>query len=67
MNHLDLMSPKQVIERLDIPSSTLYRWVSDGHFPRPIKIGPRKTAFRTQDIELWLKQQSENLQSQVDK
>lgn len=54
MNYIDLMSPAQVMTRLDIPSTTLYRWISKGNFPKPIKIGPRRTAFRVKDIEDWL-------------
>jgi len=59
MNNIDLLSPKQVINRLSIPSSTLYRWISNGTFPKPIKIGPRRTAFRHTDIEQWLDRQAE--------
>lgn len=58
MSKIDLLSPKQVINRLSIPSSTLYRWISNGTFPKPIKIGPRRTAFRHTDIEKWLDRQS---------
>lgn len=59
MKNIDLISPKQVMKRLSIPSSTLYRWISNGNFPKPIKIGPRRTAFRHTDIEQWLDRQSE--------
>lgn len=60
MSKIDLLSPNQVINRLSIPSSTLYRWISNGNFPKPIKIGPRRTAFRQTDIEQWLDRQSGN-------
>lgn len=59
MSKINLLSPKQVINRMSIPSSTLYRWISNGTFPKPIKIGPRRTAFRQADIEQWLDRQSE--------
>jgi len=58
-SQIDLISPRQVIDRLDIPSSTLYRWISEGKFPRPIKVGPRKTLFRVSDIQSWLEEQAE--------
>lgn len=54
MKKIDLVSPKQASKRLSIPTSTLYRWISEGRFPKPIKIGPRRTAFRVSDIESWL-------------
>ena len=59
MKNIDLLSPKQVVKRLSIPSSTLYRWISNGSFPQPFKIGPRRTAFRLADIEQWLDRQAE--------
>ena len=61
MTRIDLISPRNVIERLSIPSSTLYRWISEGNFPKPIRIGPRRTAFRVQDIENWLNERAENI------
>ncbi len=57
MSNIDLISPNQVIKRLSIPQSTLYRWISEGKFPKPIKIGPRRTAFRIDAIEQWLEEQ----------
>lgn len=54
MSQIDLISPKKVMARLDIPSSTLYRWISEGKFPKPIKIGPRRTAFKMSDITAFI-------------
>lgn len=59
MNDIDLISPRQVQKRLSIPQSTLYRWIAEGNFPRPIKIGERRTAFRVSDIEKWLEEKTE--------
>lgn len=39
---------------LPISSATLWRWVSTGKFPKPIKISPRITAWRVEDIAKWL-------------
>lgn len=60
MNHIELLSPNSVIARLDIPSTTLYRWIAEGRFPKPVKIGPRRTAFRVSDIEAWLNGRKES-------
>lgn len=54
---IDLLSPREVQERLSIPQSTLYRWIAQGDFPKPIKIGPRRTAFKLSDIQEWLEKQ----------
>lgn len=59
MNKIDLVSPKEASRRLSIPTSTLYRWISEGRFPKPIKIGPRRTAFRVSDLQSWIEKQSE--------
>ncbi|MBU2866775.1 helix-turn-helix transcriptional regulator [Pacificibacter marinus] len=34
--------------------SGLYRAMSEGNFPRPVKIGKRAVAWRASDIALWL-------------
>lgn len=59
MSNIELLSPKQVISRLSIPSTTLYRWISEGKFPKPIKIGDRRTAFKLTDLEKWLETKAE--------
>jgi prophage regulatory protein len=51
---IELIKVKQVCEEMNIPMSTLYRWISQGDFPRPIKLGPRSVAFRRTDIIKWL-------------
>lgn len=30
-----------VKRRYSISNSTLYKWIAEGHFPAPVKIGPR--------------------------
>ena len=37
--------------------STIYRLVSEGEFPKPIKRGLRCTRFRAGDVTTWLKAQ----------
>ena len=39
-----------------IPASpaTIWRKVKDGTFPKPVKLGDRITAWRLDDIEVWL-------------
>jgi prophage regulatory protein len=33
---------------------TVVRWIKQGTFPAPVKIGPRRIAWRTRDIDVWL-------------
>ena len=56
MQEIRLLTPKQVTERYSIPQSTLYRWIANGDFPKPIKIGPRRTAFDVKTIEEFIEE-----------
>lgn len=33
---------------------TLGRWVRNGHFPAPIRLGPNSVGWRARDVEEWL-------------
>lgn len=33
--------------------SSVWRWVSEGRFPKPVKIGPACTAWRNSDLLAW--------------
>ena len=37
-----------------IGRSTLYAWVADGDFPRPVRLGTRAVGWRESDIHAWL-------------
>ena len=34
--------------------STLYALIAQGRFPRPVKIGPRRVAWRKRDVDQWI-------------
>jgi prophage regulatory protein len=51
---LDLMSLKQVMEITGLGRSTIYTLISNKNFPKPVKIGLRKIAFRQDDINIFL-------------
>lgn len=46
--------PAELIRLLGIPRTTLYRWVRQGDFPKPVKLGDRATGWHAADIEEWL-------------
>ena len=51
----------QVLTRVPISRSTLWRRVHDGSFPRPIKLSDRITVWRSEDIDGWMdRQQAES-------
>lgn len=38
----------------NIGNSTLRRWVREGHFPKPIKLGANCVAWRLDEVDAWL-------------
>lgn len=44
---------RQLLELLPITDSTLWRWIRDGKFPRPVKLGPGTSAWRVSDYRAW--------------
>ena len=34
--------------------STLYGWIKKGLFPPPIRIGPRRVAWRETEVDAWI-------------
>lgn len=43
-----------VLKAVCLSRSTLYLMVSEGRFPRPIKLGGRAVAWRESDVDAWL-------------
>ena len=43
-----------VRRRTSVPRSTIYDWIGKGLFPRPVRIGPRRVAWRASDIDRWM-------------
>ena len=48
------LSPKEVSARLGIQRRTLFRWVSEGRFPPPIRFNRRVVRWREETVEAWL-------------
>ena len=48
---------KQVAQALGVGRFTLYKMVTEGSFPKPQKIGPRISFWRTSVVNDWLNQQ----------
>lgn len=45
---------KDVIEKTGIAKSTIWLWVNENKFPKPIKISPRVTVWENSKIEEWI-------------
>ena len=42
-----------VLKMTGLGRSTIYRWIADGSFPPPVRLGPRAVAWRWSDLERW--------------
>lgn len=52
------MRLEQVREIVPVGRSTLWAWVREGKFPKPVKIGPMTTAWRASDVRVWTEMQA---------
>ena len=51
---MKLIRIKDVMERTGLARSTVYKYISEGRFPRPIKLGSRAVAWVESEIESWI-------------
>lgn len=49
-----LVSTPKRVGLLGVSSATLWRWVKDGVFPKPMKLSANVTAWRMGDVREWL-------------
>lgn len=55
----DLLKPNINGDRIFPGShSSLWRFVAEGRFPKPLKISPRMTVWRAEDIHSWAREQA---------
>ena len=48
-----LLRLPEVLTRVGLSRSEVYRRITDGTFPRPVKLGERASAWPEQEIEAW--------------
>ena len=51
---VEIIRRKALEARIGLSCSTIYMMMSEGRFPRPIKIGRRAIGWRASDVEEWL-------------
>lgn len=47
------LTDKQAASRYGISRPTIWRWVNEGRFPAPVKLGPGITRWRLADLLQW--------------
>ncbi|MDN7913731.1 helix-turn-helix transcriptional regulator [Burkholderia cepacia] len=45
---------KDVVKKVGLGQSTLYRMIAAGTFPKPFELVPGRTAWLEEDIDAWL-------------
>ena len=48
---MKFLSVKQLCDRYSTSRQSIWRWVRDGRFPRPVKLSPGCTRWRLSDVE----------------
>lgn len=52
---MKLLRMKQLLEKVPVSRSTLYQWVKDGKFPKPVrKSSSRCTFWNESDVNDWM-------------
>jgi prophage regulatory protein len=55
MADIQLIPLPDVLKRMNISERTLYRYVADGTFPKPVKIGPLSRWVEA-EVDHWLEE-----------
>jgi prophage regulatory protein len=48
-----LLTIRDVRQITTLSRATIYRFISAGHFPKPIHLGPNRRAWRLSDVRAW--------------
>lgn len=49
-----LIRVKEVQHRVGLGRSTIYRWMAEGRFPKPLQLGGYAVAWAEDDIQAWI-------------
>lgn len=58
MMNNNILSIKDMCRKVNRNRTTLWKWVNEGLFPQPIKMGRRTLGWREVDFNNWLIEQS---------
>jgi prophage regulatory protein len=49
-----LIRLREVQHRVGLGRSTIYRWMSEGRFPKPVQLGGHAVAWVEAEVEAWI-------------
>jgi prophage regulatory protein len=52
------LSDRQTAGRYSVSRPTIWRWVSEGNFPKPVKLSPGCTRWKISELEKWESEQA---------
>ena len=44
----------QLAKLFKVSTATIYRWIKEGNFPKPVRLGANMVRWKAVDIEAWL-------------
>ena len=44
----------EVVHRVGLGRSTIYRWMAEGRFPKPVRLGSYAVAWSEDHVEQWI-------------
>lgn len=47
----------EVMNRVGLGRSTIYRWMSEGRFPKPVQLGGHAVAWVETEVDAWVSHQ----------
>ncbi len=47
----------EIAKLIQVSQATIWRWKRIGHFPQPVKLGAKVTAWKAQDVQAWMDKQ----------
>lgn len=53
-NRPQLVSLRTTMALVNASRSSIYRWIHNGSFPAPYRIGERAIAFKLSELEKWI-------------
>ncbi len=60
LSQITLLRRKQVEEITSLSRSTIYSMMAKGSFPKPVRLGPQRVAWREREVVEWLESCSVN-------
>lgn len=54
MNNEELQRRTKVLKRTGLSNSTMYYFIKEGTFPKPVKLGKRSVGWKKSLIDAWI-------------